>query len=272
MVLNDQNKALKRPISLFSLILSTTIAFSNTAFAAYERCTPAAVLAPASIADRAPANNLGCNEGLSIKLPNGDAVWRCARPWDGTKSASGNLMLIAADGTIRALPDTTTRAGFGQFSIWQIDLDGDGEQEQILSTWNGRGAPPARPNSWTSIVFRANWQPLDGDTGTASRSMAGASDIHDWGLGNLIRDPINAGNCLIALSEFKNRGSEFGLQVDFHELGTASLRKAITPHSVFRPWSSTLRSQRSKTLRRARYTGDVATWIASADTVALPPN
>jgi hypothetical protein len=257
--------AWKKRVSLVALALSITAMATSAAQAAFERCTPAAVLAATGTVTPAPANTIGCNEGLSIKLSNGDSVWRCSRTWDGSKVTAGKLMLVAADGTISVLPDTTTRTGFGQFSIWEIDLDGDGSREQIFSAWNGRGPAPVRQNSWTSIIFRANWAPLDGDTSTASRSMAGASDIHDWGLGNLILDPDNRQNCLIALSEYKKRENVLGLQVDYYELGTASLRKTITTQTEFWPWTSAFRSQRAKTLRRTPYSGDVLSWISTPD-------
>jgi hypothetical protein len=251
-------------IAVSALVLAPTI--GN---AAYQNCTPTRVLAPEPQLQAAPSNQLGCAYGAVIRLGDGSSVWRCTVGPDSTSAAANKVLLVSADGSSKALPDSLlTRDGLMRFSVWLIDLDDNGTEERILSYWNGRGEDGIA-NSWTAIVFRYDWASLSESDGPSDRNMAGASDIHDWGLGNLIKDPMQPRVCTLAISEFKTHNAVKGLKVDFFSLGGQSLTPASTLPSVFRPLNAKFKRERRKAYVKYPASGDMKRWISSTDAKLL---
>lgn len=257
----------KRLQSLFAM--GGLLVWPTVAMAAYENCVPSQVLAPESTLQTAPQNSLGCVTGAVIKLSDGSSVWRCTTGADATLASGKIMMLVNRDGSAKSLPDSTSRDGLMRFSVWIIDLDNDGTSERILSYWNGRGEDGIA-NSWTSVVFRADWANLTPAGQDDARNMAGASDIHDWGLKNLFKDPNDTGQCLLGISEFKMHNSVNGLKVDFYRLGTDSLVPSQSLPPVFRELDSRFTSQRRRAYRTAPFSGNVTSWISARRTKTLP--
>jgi hypothetical protein len=251
------------------LALCAFVVSPNVAMAAYENCVPSQVLAPEATIQTAPPNSLGCVKGGVIKLSDGSSVWRCTTGTDATLTSAKMMMLVSQDGSAKSLPDSTSPDGLMRFSVWIIDLDNDGTGERILSYWNGRGEDGVA-NSWTSVVFRADWANLTPAGQNNDRNMAGASDIHDWGLKNLFKDPNSAGKCLLGISEFKMHNSVNGLKVDFYALGTDSLVVSRSLPPVFRVLNTRFTSQRRRAYRTSPYSGNVTSWISARDTKSLP--
>lgn len=256
-----------KPLALLALsacLLAPEIAAATD----YQRCAPRRVLKPSKSIQTAPINGFGCRFGAVIRLPDRSSVWRCTTG-TGADLASGNMvLLVSKSGSAKRLQDATPSNGIFQFSVWLRDLNNDGEVERILSYWNGTSSDGIS-NSWTAIVFRENWQSLTPAGEDETRNMAGASDIHDWGLNNLVKDPADPNNCLLAISEFKKQDDVDGLRVDFHRLSRVSLIPATSAPSVFRPLNDAFKAERQADYRLAPFSGNVLHWMSSPDAKAL---
>lgn len=255
--------------SVARLMVSAVTLAPTIAAAAYQTCAPERILAPAATIQTPPQNSLGCTAGAVIRLPDGSSVWRCTTGTGASLASNSAVLLVSADGSSKRLPDSTPQDGIFRMSVWLIDLNNDGREERILSYWNGLGESGSI-NSWTAIVFRADWAALTPIEENNERKMAGASDIHDWGLNNLVKDPGNASKCLLAVSEFKAHNSVNGMRVDFYELGQDSLTPSTTLPPVFRPLNARFRSERRRDYRSTPYSGNIARWISSRDVKQLP--
>jgi hypothetical protein len=247
-------------LALLAVALTPSVAAAN-----FQICTPTVVFAPEVTIQTPPQNRHGCSAGAAIRLPDGSSVWRCTTGSTVPLASKNLVILVRADGSSKKLPDSTPSEGIFQFSVWLIDLDNDGQEERILSYWNGRGET-GQINSWTSIVFRADWANLTPEGEEGERNMSGATDIHDWSLNSLIKNPVDPSKCLLALSEFKSRDNVHGMQVDFYELGRASLIPPVSQATYFRPSNSRFKADIRKTYRTSRYSGNIARWLSSTDT------
>jgi hypothetical protein len=260
-------KSLSKQIALLAIsacVLAPEIAAATN----YQSCAPRRVLAPSKSIQTPPRNAFGCTKGAVIRLPDRSSVWRCTVGTGANLASANVVLLVSSNGTMKRLPDATPNEGVFQFSVWLRDLNNDGQDERILSYWNGISAD-GLSNSWTALVFRQNWQSLTPEGEDETRNMAGASDIHDWGLKNLIKDPADPNNCLLALSEFKRQDGVEGLRVDFHRLGRASLIPASSAPSVFRPLDDALKVEREADYRLSPYSGNVLHWISSLSAKTL---
>lgn len=160
-------------------VLNACLLTISTTAIAQEACpvvafVPERVAALESTLAVVPANNLGCERGVAVRLPGGVRVWRCAVeyaegeiPEPGADTAG--LLVQVGPQVVSQATSTLTGASLADVRVISVDLSGDDLEEWVvaLRTSESQGLGMGR---WELHAFNSSWAPI----GTLS-------DVVGWG-------------------------------------------------------------------------------------------
>ncbi len=264
-------------------IVLAAIFFATPALTeALRPCRPDAIWRPARSIEGTPAserlrptpsNPIGCVHGISFAPLPELRLWRCQIvPPEGQDLAEGSsehaLLISFRHQPWQALPDEVMAGRYRSFEIISIDLDGDGDSEHVLATWNSQGNGLGI-NRWTVRIFSSDW-----------RLMSTHREVLEWSPRNLVLAPASRRGCDLTLTSFiesrDSRGREgISLEARFLRFDGGEMLPADDRATITRRYDRRFEAERNAHYRRTGYqeSGDVLRWLSHPDAVraVVPP-
>jgi hypothetical protein len=222
-----------------------------------------------------PTNQTGCLHGLRMSAGTDLTIWRCqvVLP-EGQEFAEGQseyaFLIQHKDKPLQEYSDALMAGAYQNFEIVTVDLDDDGQRENILAAWNGQ-SNGLGVHSWTIYVFDAQWSLIQR-----------FNEVADWGDSNLVSAPAGRSGCDIAITSYVEdislrRGEGLALRAQFFSLSAQttgpSLISAAERDAVQRRLTNSLMRQRTAWFSEGEDTnvwqwrGNVAAWLNHPSTI-----
>lgn len=244
-----------------------SLSLPGTALAQIAPCPAVVAHRPETTVAAAPTNDVGCERG--VRLTVGTAtLFRCqvlpAEGQDDIREGSPEyVFLLDRPGEGRViLPDGLMAGRFAAFEVLTVDLDADGQAENVLAAWNGQGMGLG-VNRWTVRVFDADWA-----------QIASFEDVADWGDSSLVAAPRGRPGCDLAITAFVDhvdqRGPGTAFRARFHQLDGGAMPEATDRPTLTRRYTYAFQDQRTAHFEAGEdaIKGDVAAWLAHRSTEA----
>ena len=265
-------------ISLFGGQSFASNALKPCVTASYIRPEPA----PPSSGDGNPAwlqavptNQTGCVHGLRLSAGPNFTIWRCqvVLPEDkefAVGQSEHAFLIQHKDKPMQELGDDVMAGAYHNFELIKIDLDGNGQSENILAAWNGQ-SNGLGVNWWTINVFDAQW-----------KLLKRFNEVADWGDSNLVAAPSGRRGCDIAITSYReslNLGirGKLALRADFFRLSGPAQAPTLTQASdrptIERRLTNSFMQQRGAWFSQGedkdvwQWRGDIASWLSHPSSV-----
>ena len=216
-----------------------------------------------------PTNQTGCVRGLRLSVGPNLAIWRCqvVLPEDkefGNGQSEYAFLIQHKDKPMQELSDELMAGIYQNFELIKVDLDDNGQNENILAAWNGQ-SNGLGVNSWTIYVFDTRW--------TLLRRF---NEVADWGDSNLVAAPSGRKGCDIAITSYRESLSfgsraKLALSAEFIRLSgpapALTLSKASDRPKLERRLTNSFMRQRgawfsmNENKDALQWRGDIASWL-----------
>lgn len=212
-----------------------------------------------------PASNPAkCDRG--VRLDVGTAVvWRCRVNVPETAEYDENqwehaIIIEAPQPQALTYRSELMAGAYDRFMVTKADLDGDGNRENILATWDSQGNGMG-VHTWTIRVFSANWRPI-----------SEAFEAKDWGPSAIVKSP-NGARCEIAITSWVEDNSRpvtgGALQANFINMIDGTMRPSNDMPILRRRFTFNFQKQRIATFDNpiGNYEGDPIKWLSQTSYV-----
>lgn len=212
-------------------------------------------------------NSAHCIDGVKLEAGDGVTIWRCNRDQEIVEHSAAlqwpqSIMIYRNNRFETGFSDEVMAGELDRFELIKVDLDNDGNRENILALWhsqsNGLGV-----HYWSLRVLDKDWRPI-----------WFAPDVQDWGPSAIVKSP-NGDVCQIAITKWvedkSRRNGGRTLEAKFFKLENGEMRLStdIAPRS--RRLTNRFEAERLATFENpiGNYEGDPAKWL-SRDTQITP--
>ena len=222
-----------------------------------------------------PNNQTGCVHGLRMSAGTDLTIWRCQVVLsEGKEFAVGQseyaFLIQHKDKPLQALSDELMAGAYHNFELIKVDLDGNGQHENILAAWNGQ-SNGLGVNSWTINVFDAQWN-----------LVQRFNEVADWGNSSLVAAASGRKGCDIAITSYSESlnfagGGKLAFIAEFIRLsGPAQVRKLVKASDrpkLERRLTNGFMRQRGASFSKDgdkdawQWRGDIAAWLNHPSTI-----